>query len=97
MDGLTLNVDLRSTAFLQELPVPRFLAQAAGLRSDEELANADPRLKKMALKAILGIKVSHLPLHSVSKNSQAVQLLCVPNHLLSATNEECGSLKHESF
>lgn len=62
--GLTLNVDLACTAFIQEQPVPKFLAEAAGVLSEHELANlGDVGLKKVK-RAIEGLKVCQQPARS---------------------------------
>ena len=55
--GLALNVDIACTAFLEEVPVPDYLAKAAGLYSVGQLADASGFQKKRAAKAIVGIKV----------------------------------------
>lgn len=57
-DGLALNVDLACTAFLEEMPVPDFLAKSAGLYSVDQLSEASEMQKKKAARAIIGIKVT---------------------------------------
>lgn len=67
-NGLTLNVDMVCTAFLQELPVPKFLAEAAGFTDFGQFIQAasapngrgEAAVRK-ARKAITGLKV-HCPL-----------------------------------
>ena len=57
-NGLTLNVDMACTAFLQEVPVPRFLVQAAGLMNEQQLASMNPQQRRRARKAIAGLQVT---------------------------------------
>jgi hypothetical protein len=56
---LTLNVDMSCTAFLEEDPVPKYLARAANLPNESGLANIKPgdRYFKKAEKAIARLKV----------------------------------------
>ncbi|KAK9827384.1 hypothetical protein WJX81_005044 [Elliptochloris bilobata] len=56
--GLTLNVDLAATAFLQVQPVHEYLARSAGLRDVREFSRGmTPMQHKKASKAIAGIRV----------------------------------------
>jgi len=59
--GLALNVDIACTAFLEEVPVPQYLAKGAGVFNIGALAGAPDFQKKKAAKSIIGIKVFHPP------------------------------------
>lgn len=54
--GLALNVDGACTAFLEECPVPDFMAKAAGVFNIEQLAHIGDMQKKRCNKAMIGIK-----------------------------------------
>ena len=54
--GLTLNIDMAATAFLEVQKLVDFICRALGIRPPQ-LASADPRTIKKASKAITGIKV----------------------------------------
>ena len=56
--GLTLNVDMAATAFLEPQMVIDFLQKAAGLRSPQEFAHLTPMQHRKATKAITGLRVS---------------------------------------
>ncbi len=58
--GLTLNVDLAATAFLQPQPVIDFLMRATGLRSPRDFNRLTPQQHRTASKAITGLKVTSL-------------------------------------
>ena len=58
--GLTLNVDMAATAFLEVQKLADFIGRALGIRTGQ-LASADPRTIKKASKAITGIKVAATP------------------------------------
>ena len=55
--GLTLNIDMAATAFLEVQPVLDFISRALNLRP-QQLTSADPRTIKKASRAITGIKVA---------------------------------------
>ncbi|KAK9915065.1 hypothetical protein WJX75_004310 [Coccomyxa subellipsoidea] len=55
--GLTLNMDMAATAFLEPRPVIDFLLRAVGLRSPQDFARLTPQQHRAASKAITGIKV----------------------------------------
>jgi eukaryotic translation initiation factor 2C len=57
--GLTLNMDMAATAFLEPRPVIDFLLRAVGLRSPQDFARLTPQQHRAASKAITGIKVWH--------------------------------------
>jgi eukaryotic translation initiation factor 2C len=66
--GLSLNVDIAATAFLEVQPVINFLARSAGLREARDfLRGISPVQLKKANKAIAGIMVSLFSRHSVLK------------------------------
>ena len=56
--GLTLNVDMAATAFLEPQPVIEFLQRAVNLRSPRDFACLTPQQHRAASKAITGIKVT---------------------------------------
>lgn len=70
--GLTLNVDLAATAFLEPQPVIDFLCRAVGLRSPKDFARLTPQQLRTASKAITGIRVR---LYSL-KILQLIHLAC---------------------
>lgn len=56
--GLTLNVDMAATAFLEPQMVIDFLQKAIGLRSPQEFAHLTPMQHRKATRAITGLRVS---------------------------------------
>lgn len=62
--GLTLNVDMACTAFLESKPVLEYLAKAAGVSEAAVGQGLNPRSEqfKKARRAIQGLKVRHLRL-----------------------------------
>ena len=57
--GITLNIDMAATAFLEVQKLMDYISRVLGIRPNQ-LASADPRLIKKASKAITGIKVAAL-------------------------------------
>ena len=55
--GLTLNVDMAATAFLEPQMVIDFLQKAVGLRSPQDFAHLNPMQHRKATKAITGLRV----------------------------------------
>ena len=89
--GLALNVDGSCTAFLEELPVPEFLARAAGVFNVEQLANAGDLQKKKCSKAMVGIKVtsSCFLLSSLKTYILILSSLCKPDFCFSPELDSC--------
>lgn len=56
--GLTVNIDLAATAFLEVQPVSQFILFNIGMRDINDFGRMSPLLKKKASKAIAGIRVS---------------------------------------
>ena len=54
--GLTLNMDMAATAFLEVQPVIDCLLRSVNFRSPEQFANASPQIIRKAARAIAGIK-----------------------------------------
>jgi hypothetical protein len=59
--GLTLNMGMAATAFLEHQPVMDYLMRAVGLRNPRDFARLTPHQLRTASKAITGIKVSPIP------------------------------------
>ncbi|CAL8468702.1 g8242 [Coccomyxa elongata] len=55
--GLTLNVDMAATAFLEPQMVIDFLQKAVGLRSPQDFAHLNPMQHRKATKAITGLRI----------------------------------------
>lgn len=65
--GLSLNVDIAATAFLEVQPVIDYLARSAGLRETRDLSRGfNPQQFKRATKAIAGIIVRPFSKHACS-------------------------------
>ena len=58
LSGLTLNIDMAATAFLEVQPVTRYLQTKMGLNDPSYLGRLDARQLRIANKAIAGIKAS---------------------------------------
>ena len=59
--GLTLNMDMAATAFLEVQPVVNFLLRAANFRSPAQFAGAPPpKAMRDATRAIAGLKARML-------------------------------------
>ncbi len=56
--GLTLNMDMAATAFLEPQPVVDYLLRAVGMRTPQDFARLTPQQHRTASKAITGIRVS---------------------------------------
>ncbi len=81
--GLTLNMDMAATAFLEVQPVIDYLLRAINFRSPEQFANASPQIIRKAARAIAGIKARLLPLplcllfkQSILSSPQCPQCFC---------------------
>ncbi|KAL3702460.1 hypothetical protein R1sor_020482 [Riccia sorocarpa] len=88
--GLSLNIDMSSTAFIEPLPVTEFVAQLLNKNINQPLSDAD-RIK--IKKALRGVKVEVTHRGTMRRKYRISGLTSQPTNELSFPVDERGTLK----
>ncbi|KAL2649280.1 hypothetical protein R1flu_017408 [Riccia fluitans] len=88
--GLSLNIDMSSTAFIEPLPVTEFVAQLLNKNINQQLTDAD-RIK--IKKALRGVKVEVTHRGTMRRKYRISGLTSQPTHELSFPVDDRGTLK----
>ncbi|KAG6545178.1 hypothetical protein Mapa_013290 [Marchantia paleacea] len=88
--GLSLNIDMSSTAFIEPLPVTEFVSQLLNKDIGRQLSDAD-RIK--IKKALRGVKVEVTHRGTMRRKYRISGLTSQPTHELSFPVDERGTLK----
>ncbi|KAI5055294.1 hypothetical protein GOP47_0030439 [Adiantum capillus-veneris] len=88
--GLSLNIDMSSTAFIEPLPVPEFVSQLLGKDISRHLSDAD-RIK--IKKALRGVKVEVTHRGNMRRKYRISGLTSQPTQELTFPVDDKGTLK----